>query len=154
MRRLRAASVCLVLSSLMVVGCQPDTRPPGAKPTKPVTVKVTYKGTPVEGATISFLADPAAYGRTDAQGQAKMKTYVEGDGAIIGTHKVTIIKAEAAVDNSADVATTEYAPPDPNAPAAEAKNLIPAKYGSPATSGLTAEVKDSGTNEISFELTD
>jgi hypothetical protein len=137
---------------IAVAGCEGSARPPGAKPTKPVTVTVTYKGAPVEGATVSFIheSDPA-YGRTDAQGVAKMKTYVEGDGAVIGTHKVTINKAETTGAPAADVATEAY---DPNAPAPEVKNLIPIKYSSPATSGLTADVKDSGANEFKFELTD
>lgn len=138
------------MACLVLAGCQTSDRPPGAKPTKPVTVTVTYKGAPVDGATVSFLCDPPSYGRTDASGVAKMKTYVEGDGAIVGTHKATVVKATTVGGSTAEQDSPEY---DPNAPAAEIKHEIPQKYSLP-TSGLSAEVKESGTNEIKFELTD
>ena len=143
-----------VLMLLVLAGCEGARRPPGAKPTVPVKVTVTYQGAPVEGAMIAFLVDPPAFGRTDASGVARMKTYVEGDGSVVGTHKVTIIKAEAPPDTSADVSTPEYVPPDPNAPAKEVKHLIPVKYSSPSTSGLTADVTESGPNDVKFDLTD
>lgn len=138
------------MACLVVAGCQTSDRPPGAKPTKPVTVTVTYKGAPVEGATVSFLCDPPSYGRTDASGVAKMKTYVEGDGAIVGTHKATVIKTETVGGSTADQDSADY---NPDAPPGETKHLIPEKYSQP-TAGLTAEVKESGTNEIKFELND
>jgi hypothetical protein len=144
--------------ALVAAGCNRSGLPEGARPTTPVTVTVTYKDAPVEGATVTFITEgepPApAYGRTDAQGVAKMKTYVEGDGAVAGTHKVTIIKSETI--GGAPVADQDS--PDYNPEAADApgtlKHHIPQKYASPATSGLTADVKDSGPTQLKFELTD
>jgi hypothetical protein len=150
MLRLQNPLTLAAIACLALAGCNPDGRPPGAKPTKPVTVTVTHKGTPVDGATVSFLCDPPSYGRTDASGVAKMKTYVEGDGAIVGSHKATVIKSESVGGNTADVSSPQY---DPNAPSPEIKHLIPVKYSQP-DSGLTADVKESGPNEIKFELTD
>lgn len=133
-------------------GCGPKL-PPGARPTKKVTVKVLYKGAPVEGAAVTFVnqeGEPAmAVGKTDAQGVAKMKTYVEEDGAVLGPHKVMIDKSEAVGGQKVDVDSPQY---DPNAPPATIKYLLPQKYSNIGMSGLTAEVKESGPNDFTFDL--
>jgi hypothetical protein len=135
----------------VLLGCGPKP-PPGAKPTKKVTVTVTYKGAPVEGASVTFVnldGPPSANGRTDAQGKARLKTYLDGDGATIGSHKVMIEKSESIGGQSVSTDDPKY---DPNAPPPTVKYLIPPKYSSIATSGLTAEVKDGNPNEFSFDL--
>jgi hypothetical protein len=147
-----------ILITVVAVGCAGSNLPEGARPTTPVTVTVTYKGAPVEGATVTFITqgDPPApaYGRTDAQGVAKMKTYIEGDGAVTGTHKVTIIKSETVGGAPAvDQDSPDYDPEAAYAPST-VKHHIPQKYGSPATSGLTVDVKDGGPNEVKFDLMD
>lgn len=145
--------VPIALVLLVAAGCGESGRPAGAKPTKPVKVTVTYKGSPVEGATVSFISETPAYGRTDGSGVAQMKTYVEGDGAVVGAHAVTITKTETVgAAPAVDQDSPEY---DPNAAEAPStvKYLIPQKYEM-KTSGLTAEVKDSGPNEFKFDLTD
>jgi hypothetical protein len=145
---------CLVVGGFLLAGCGPKL-PPGAKPTKPVTVTVTYKGSPVEKAVVTFADqsdNPAnANGITDAQGKAKLKTYVDGDGAAIGSHKVIITKMEAVGGQNVDVEDPKY---DPNAPPSTVKSHLPAKYSSQATSGLTAEVKEGGPGEFTFDLVD
>jgi len=147
-------SATMPLVCLLLVGCGGEIRPPGAKPTVAATVTVTYKGAPVDGATITFVGDPAAYGRTDASGKAKMKTYIEGDGAVAGTYQVTVVKVEAVVDNSPDVSSKDYVPPDASAPSPEAKSLIPVKYSLKGTTDLTADVKQGGPNDFKFDLVD
>jgi hypothetical protein len=84
-----------------------------------------------------------------------MKTYEEDDGAVFGKHTVTITKVEMSSTPGVDQDSPEYVPPElSNAPPPTLKNAIPAKYGSPASSGLTAEVSDSGPSEFKFELAD
>jgi hypothetical protein len=85
-----------------------------------------------------------------------MKTYVEGDGAVIGPHKVLITKTETVSSGQvADQSSKDYVPPaDGGAPLPTAKNLIPAKYGMMADSGLTADVQKKPLNEFTFELKD
>jgi hypothetical protein len=153
---LRYCTALLVLAfAICPVGCGPKL-PPGARPTKKVTVTVLYKGAPVEGAAVTFIDQsnaekPAnANGLTDAQGKAKLKTYLDGDGAVVGTHKVVISKMEAVGGQNVDVDDPKY---DPNAPPPTVKYLIPEKF-SRLGSGLTAEVKDSGANEFTFDLKD
>ena len=158
MSRLIDAPVSLALSCLLLSGCQPDTRPADARPTKPVSVTVTYKGAPVEGAGVTFVSEMnpiAAYGRTDASGKAALKTYVEGDGAVVGKHKVIVSKMEAVGGGGeASIDSADYAPPGDAGAPPPPKHLIPAKYASPATSGLTADVTESGPNEVKLELVD
>src|SRR5690349_15285904 len=69
----------VAISALVFLGCSNSKLPPGAKPTKKVSVVVLYKGAPVEGASVTFVnsdGPPPANGRTDAQGKAVMKTYL------------------------------------------------------------------------------
>lgn len=145
-----------VLLLLLVAGCGPAL-PEGAKPTKPIAVKVTYKGAPVEKAIVTFITgDTAATGITDAAGVAKMKTYFDGDGSILGTHKVIVTKTE--VEGGGNEAATDSTEYDPAAAEAAApppvKHLVPQKYGSPVTTDLTVEVSDSSPAEVTLDLKD
>jgi len=126
-------------------------------PTTPVTVTVTYNGPPVEGATVTFVdetGDHPAYGRTDAQGVAKLTSYEEGDGAVVGPYKVSIAKSEVTGQSTADQDSAAYVPPDASTPAPTIKYHIPKKYESHASSRLTAEVTEAGPNDIKFDLKD
>lgn len=123
------------------------------RPPAPVTVTVTYKGKPVEGATVQFVTvdDPTpAVGTTDASGTCLLTTYGVNDGAIIGSNLVMISKTEMDKKN-----VCEVAPEDRDligvVPPPILKNLIPAKYALPGTSGLKEEVKD-GENTFTYDL--
>jgi len=147
-------ALLIVAVAACSLSCGP-TRPPGARPTKKVSVIVTYKGTPVQGATVAFVnqdgESPSANGLTDAQGKAKLRTYIDGDGATLGTHKVIIEKSEAVGGQTVGPEDPKY---DPNAPPATVKYHLPQKYNNIATSGLTAEVKENGPSEFTFDLKD
>lgn len=149
-----------LLGSLLLVGCM-GTNDPNRQHTEPVTVKVNYKDKPVEGATVTFtsMGDKplSAVGRTNAQGVANLRTYEHGDGAVVGSHRVTIAKSEIinAPPEAADVESEDYQPPGPGGtPAPVLKDLIPRKYSVPGTSGLTAEVIKGSPLEVTFDLTD
>jgi hypothetical protein len=152
----------LVLVVLFLeVGCSGSKLPPNARPTAPVKVTVTYKGAPVADATVTFICQEGdvkanANGITDVEGVAKMKTYLEGDGAVIGPHKVIITKVEApAGSQGVDQDSPNYvSPAEGGAPAPTVKNLIPAKYGDLEKSSLTANVEKKPLNEFTFELKD
>jgi hypothetical protein len=150
----RLLGLLLVMGAIVLSGCGPKL-PPGARPTKKVTVTVTYKGSPVQGATVSFVnqdgESPSANGLTDAQGKAKLRTYIDGDGATLGKHKVIIEKSEAVGGQQIGPEDPKY---DPNAPPATIKYLLPQKYNNIATSGLSAEVAESGQSEFTFDLKD
>ena len=147
-------SFCSLMLLAVLAGCEGGGAPPGARPTVPVNVTVTYKGAPVEGATVTFIesgeSPTPSYGLTDAQGVAKLKTSY-ADGAVIGAHQVTITKTQTEGRPMADQDSPDY---NPDPPPAVVKHLIPQKFGAKATSGLTADVKESGPNEFKFDLTD
>jgi len=77
----------IILLSVAVAGC-------GAKTAK-VEGVVTLDGTPVQGAMVTFIPDNGerqASGLTDADGVFQLTTFNTGDGALPGTHKVTVQK--------------------------------------------------------------
>ncbi len=144
----------VTIGALIFPGCTNSKLPPGAKPTKKITIVVLYKGAPVEGASVTLVSNdgpPPANGRTDAQGKAVMTTYIDGDGAILGTHKAMISKDEAVGGQNVSTDDPKY---DPYAKPATIKHHLPEKYGNLATSGLTAEVKADGPPEVTFDLKD
>jgi len=144
----------LALVAALLVGCGPSG-PENALPTYPTTAKVTYKGAPVEGAIVAFINEAApAYGRTDENGVAAMKTYQEGDGAIAKIHNVTISKTNTTGD-AADVdQDSEDYDPSKAYGTLKVEYFVPQKYASPVTSKLVAEVKELALNEFNFELVD
>lgn len=128
-------------------------------PTKPLAVTVTHNGRPVTDATVTFVDEAGtapAFGQTDAQGVAKMKTYEEEDGVIYGTHRISIIKSEIVGEReAADQDSTEYDPlATEQGPPVMIRQLIPAKYSSPDSSGLTAEINEDSPEEMKIELVD
>ena len=83
---LLAAAACIACG-----GCSGSDRPACA----PVRGEVTYLGKPVVGATVAFLCHGAprpAMGTTDATGTYQLTTFEPDDGAVIGTHVVTVKK--------------------------------------------------------------
>lgn len=119
------------------------------------TGKVTYQGNPVEGASVTFRGPSvSAFGLTDAEGKYKLRTG-SGERVPLGTYQVSIVKKESPPVSTASTDQENYVPPDPNAPPAPApKDLLPAKYGDAAQSGLTATVTADGKNEFDFSLSD
>jgi hypothetical protein len=149
--------VFALLVALTALGCGVGGK---GRPTKPVAVTVTYKGTPVTDATVTFMledAEPvAAFGKTDSSGLAKLNTPGVGDGVVLGKHKAIIIKEQIVNDRpAADQESAEYVPPPPGgAPVPQVKDLIPTKYKAPGTSPLTIEVSADGPAEFKLELAD
>jgi hypothetical protein len=128
------------LVAVLSTGCTKK----GALETAPVSGKVTYRGKAVPTGTVMFVPDegPAATGEIDSEGAYKLTTYAAGDGAVIGTHKVTI----TALQDMKDALPEQRSPTPPP--------IVPAKYLSAETSGLVAEVKAGTNNEVNFELQD
>lgn len=128
----------------------PDVEEPGSKrkmvPTHPTRVKVVLDGAPLAGATVALHRlgkdkdDKEKYfytadGLTDAAGVAPLSTYTRFDGAPVGEFTATVVK-------------TGRGYYDGEIPE---KSNIPARYATPATSGLRVEVKE-GPNEFTLEL--
>ena len=138
-RTQKNAVVATVLTFLSIVGtltgCS-DGRPKRVE----VTGTVLYQGQPVEGAHVMFTPTGArpASARTDAEGRFVLRTFDENDGAVLGTHQITISKKKFGQN--------------PNDPYAATKSALPEKYRRTDTSGLSVEVMADGENDFTFEL--
>jgi hypothetical protein len=147
-------AIAVAFAAVGLVGCGGSTMPK----IYPATGTVTWKGQPLADATVSFVPSVGAPsdGKTDAQGKFTIMTNGK-PGARAGACKVTVSKFSGA------------APSMPAAPTPEdmmkmyekkkkgevEKGEIPAKYGRPDTSGLTAEVTTDGAkNVFPFDLKD
>lgn len=145
----------LLLAAVSLSGCG-GSNPPTAE----VKGAILFDGKPmVGGGQVMFVPAGATEGRaamaaiSKEDGTFELTTFDEGDGAIIGDHRVQIIQE----------AVIEYAVYDyirgPEGEKAKLispekrisdEEVIPEVYGSPK-SPLTAQVKE-GTNEFTFEL--
>lgn len=118
----------------------------------PVTGKVVYQGKPVEGAHVTFVpqaqGQSSAFGTTDAAGAFKLSTFDVDDGAQPGAYTVTISKTVTEGSPSSSEPVNTGTPPPPS----KTTDLVPPKYKNPATSGLSATVKEGDPNEFPFEL--
>ena len=164
-------SACFLSFALLISGCGGDGRPPLA----PVSGVVTLSGAPVAGATISFI--PVDGGRvgtalTDRQGRYEMSTFPgdDADGALLGEHRVTVMKVGGSGASKPATADGEFEDEDEDAGLAPASGeldnstevdddeddmqyLVPARYMNPDTSDLTITVESGGTEHGDFELT-
>lgn len=128
-------AVACLAALLLAAGCGDK----GMKTAK-VSGTITYKGKLVPQGSIMFQpqAGPAATGDIE-NGKYTLKTYRAGDGAVLGSHKVTIISLE---DQSGRLPEDRNPLPPP---------IVPLKYNFPDKSGLTANVEDTA-NTIDFDL--
>jgi len=123
-----------------------------ASGTAAVSGRVTYKGKPLAKANVSFTpaegATRAAEGLTDSNGRYTLGTFAAGDGALPGKYRISVIARGP--DRPPKAGETGSGMPgemmagDP---------IIPIKYFTPDSSGLTAEVKRGG-NRVDLELKD
>jgi hypothetical protein len=121
-------------------GCAGDKR----KPVFPVTGQVLVDGKPAENAIVFFhnqeippsRADPRPCAVVGRDGCFRLTTYESDDGAPAGKYRVTVIWTTKSVVGDGDE-----------------KNLLPARYMSPNTSGLTATIDEGPTQLAPFRLT-
>jgi hypothetical protein len=154
----------LIAGCCLAAGCSGSDRPEVA----PVRGQVTYQGQPVAGAMVSFLCQGAprlATATTDESGNYALTTFEPNDGAIIGSHVVTVKKDPAGLDAlppgvSADAKitakSTEAAVQQNMVMMEKAEKLkspLPPKFADMRTSDLRKEVVE-GDNVINLELKD
>ena len=151
-RPILRGSVCLALLACLV-GC-PGGGGADRPETVPVTGTVTYNGSAVEGATVTFSptasGGTASIGTTGANGKFTLQSQWGSKGAVPGNYAVAISKTEV----HGVEAEVEDAQPEEDAPPADITEHLPEKYKSAKTSELTAEVKAEGENDFPFDLTD
>jgi len=136
-------------------GCGDDT---GLSKRYSVSGKVTYKGSPVESARISFIPTTPegrpASGQVE-NGQYTLTTLAPNDGAIPAVYKVTVLAQEIDTSEMKAIAKGGQFHHDQAFAKAvrNAKSLVPSKYKLAETSGLEREVK-AQSNRFEFDLSD
>lgn len=172
---LSAAFLGLALS-LLTSGCS------GPNPSAeciPVSLTVTYKGKPIEGAQVSFNAAGkgarSCQGTTDESGRAVIGTFSTDDGAMPGAYTVAVGKAKnlagtgmgdaSKIDRDAaaglkggasfqDPAANYLKHMNAKGELKEQEQALPPKYADPATSGLKFTVEGPSANDFKVELKD
>jgi len=158
MRHLLNTNLCaryqvllLVIGLMATSGC--TSKPSGYPDTAQVEGTITLDGAPLEGAKVTFspAKGRASKGTTDAAGKYVLRYTGTIDGAMLGTHSVSVIK---------EVPDPRYKAPkkrpvkegelDPGEPEVPKINIIPRKYQG-RNSELTAQVKDE-LNVFNFDL--
>lgn len=133
----RFISILLIFFAGMTLGCGPKN--PG---TFPVSIKITHKGTPLEGAIVSIVSTDdgghSASGVTTNGGTAELHTTDGWKGAFPGQYAVAVTKWE-------NVIVSDPSPESPDSTRTEQKDLLPAKYGDHSQSGFNITVEKKNT---------
>jgi hypothetical protein len=126
---------------------------------------VTYKGQPLEGATIGFVpknfknGDRVGTGMTDARGKFELRTIGEL-GVLPNDYCVIVIKNIEDIDNNQTPLPNNKSPnpKQKNNPASRPskkfKSLIPTHYNNAQNSGLNFIVGNEGLKDVKIELVD
>jgi hypothetical protein len=149
--RMSVSSMALSFAAFAIVltaaGCTGETGPA----VFPVTGKVLVDGEPRAGLAVMFLPDtskgttgPSSIAQTDSEGRFTLNAPGEKQGAIAGTHKVTITCPSFGGSNPSGEGEQETTPCS-----------IAPKFSSVIDTPLSAEVKPDGTapQEFTFEIT-
>lgn len=127
----------LALASINLLGCGKVQLE-----TVPVHGKITIDGKPLETGRVRFFPERGrvAAGDLQSDGIYTLTTYADGDGAVLGNHRVSVEARTAAQQVSIE---SDDVP---------GNFLIPARYADEAKSGLTFEVKSGEDNQANFDL--
>jgi hypothetical protein len=111
-----------------------------------VTGKVTYQGKPLASGAVMFQPESGqfAVGEIQPDGTFEMVTGSEGKGAVVGKNGVRINCFEKPADGKPRG--------EPRGEMPMGKSLIPQKYTSYATSGITVDVKPGVNEPVMLEL--
>ena len=150
------------MSSLAaIVGCGPDPN------IGQVSGIVTYKGEPVEGATISFLPVSSdgtlAVAVTDADGRYVLVAPVQkkgaSQGAFSGKYNVTVRKLEV-TPSAVDILyqegkiTYDELQARGGGGGGTSRDILPVRYSDVQQSSLEADVQARTQNEFNYDLVD
>jgi hypothetical protein len=151
------ACVSTGIALAAVLGCGDDT---GLEKRYPVHGTVKYNGKPVERGRIDFIPAKSGEGRAAGgditNGAYSLTTATKDDGALPGTYKVSVSAVEIDMSSTKGTAGGGQAGRQTQSFAKvqkDAKMLVPQKFGSVETSGLTQEVKQQ-SNTIDIDLKD
>jgi hypothetical protein len=147
----------LILCLGSFIGCG-ESLPPRV----PVEGSVLYKQKPLAGATVTFKCEGAprvASGITDDQGKFKLTMYTPNDGAMVGEHKITVIKLDTSklvqgnmsAEDPGDAYSKAMAQAS-SGPTGGLKAELPQIYGDFTTTPLKETVSSTGPNIFTLQL--
>lgn len=144
-------SLLLISVMMFAVGCKDKM---GG--TYPMTIKVTLDQVPLDGATVSLFQlsgdGHTATGITDALGNAIIKSTEGWEGVFPGEYTVTVKKTEYSTSTTPPKgAEVDHTSSDEEGSFSISKELLPEKYGSTKTSGLTV-TQESKKGSFEFDI--
>ena len=144
----------LLVLIIFVAGCGGSQGPK----TYIVEGTVTLKGTPVEGATLSFTPNEStgtnSGGTTDANGKYKLQTSYGAEGAVAGTYTVTLSKSEILLTGNKTRSINEETGAEEVFDEKIRKETLPEKYTSARNTpfkDMTVEAKSPNTIDFPLE---
>lgn len=160
---MKSYKMMAVLAFFFLSAAFPGCRGPKIDGLVPVRGTVTYRGKPLEGATVGFSpkefrpGDRIGVGRTDAKGLFELRTIGE-PGVLPNDYLVFVVK-NAVVPASPSKGGGKPDAGGPSGPPRPGKgdrieSRIPKRYGNAKTSGLEWTVGRSGLKDVRIELTD
>jgi len=143
----------LALFAVLLVGCGQS-----GLPVVPVTGSVQFEGQPVAEAFITFYPAGSegrmASGQTNANGEFALVTAGAAKAGVMpGSYRVSVEKTVFVDDRGNPIIMGSEAS-EALQQMPKSKSLIPEKYDTADTSGLTADVAKKGKNHFVFELTE
>jgi hypothetical protein len=134
--RARRVLFIVVSAWLVVPGCGGGDS--GNLPTAPVSGTLSVEGKPVAAGAIHFHPQKgqAASGIVK-DGKFTLTTYNDGDGAIVGKHRVALEVVEEVPTADGDTTT---------------KSLLPKKFSSPDSSGIELEIPAAGRPNLQINV--
>lgn len=148
----------LVVAISFTTGCKKGD--PRSKDLVPAMGTITYNGTPLDGATLTFLNEedplkPGGSAVSKADGTFAVSLYGDGDGTSPGNYVVTVTKIEMKSKLSEEeILDYEKRGEELPADAQEEVALIPKKYGSKTTSDIHVAIPAGGDKAIQIDLKD
>lgn len=135
------------LSAVLSLGCG-DSGPAGPEQlaTVPASGTVTYRGTAIPDAEVSFQrmdGKAVSVGKTGADGKFTLLTYGDKPGAPAGEYRVTV-----SVSAVREISPGVLAPEPPGG----FQSPIPVQYGNPTQSGLQVMIPETGNENIVLDL--
>ncbi len=146
----RSSLVTLTASLLLLVGCGDGETGPA---TVPVSGTLTLDGEPVAGAEVTFVHETfAAFAETDSEGRFELVP-----GAVVGENKVVVSKweggpegAEGEEDDGLDAEQMRMMAQTGGADMP--KQMMPEEHSREATTGLSFDVPEGGSDVADFDL--
>lgn len=146
--RVRRVVAAPTLGLLLLAGCG------GHEGLAPVNGTVRYKGEPLTSGEVRFVPEGTgargALGPIDAQGHYELSTFDPGDGAYVGSYRVTVV----AVGPDKPIPAKRKGKMMQEEMQGSGDPLVPKRYFSPTTTDLKAEVVSGKTNVIDLDLKD